>query len=277
MDFLVANKNCTLFKDKPIKLAKNAVYQILNFSPALIFYKNNPPALLNLDEANADVISLAHAGNNYYLLTLRDKNVESFNQFSCQNSLINVSLNDRLIVSVDGQKIFEGEVEGISYLGYENFDKHIVIYFEGARNFVVIIKDKKLLWADYYDEINTGKELYLLKRLNDNINHGKVACIKAGKFKSFLVYLDNLEINLQPKFMPLIFLDLYLAGNYKYCNNLLSNELHQQNARALSSFLPEFDFYFPFNFCEMALIKNRALVAKVKFECADKITNIIIE
>lgn len=275
MDYLVVDKPCALFKDEMVNLMPNVPYEICGVEGAELFYNNKPAMLVNFSAPN--VIKLTHAGENYFLLNLKDENTFCFNHFMLGNVSVDITLTSTLVVCMDGAVVASVEVEGLTYLGYEQVQKHLVIYFEGKRKFCVIVKDKQLKWADYYDEINTGEEFYLLKRLKDQINHGRVAKIAGGQFSSYLVYLDNLELNLQPQFTPLIFLDLFKAGNYKYCNNLLCADLQQTDPKTLKDFLPAFTQFFPFDFNCFALINHRTPVALVTFELADKITNIIIE
>ncbi len=275
MDYLVVNKPCTLFKGETVNLMPNAPYEISGVDGAQLFYKDKPAVLINLFAPN--VAKFTHAGDSYFLLDILGYNTFCFNHFTFAGASVDVTLTDNLVVCMDGAVLVNMGVEGVSYLGYEQVQKHLVIYFEGARNFCVIIKDKKLLYADYYDEINTGDEFYILCRLNDQINHGRVAKIADSKFSSYLVYLDNLELNLQKDFMPLTFLDCFVAGNFKYCNSLLCADLQQKNPKSLKEFLPDFSRYFPLDFFTFALIKEHTPVGIVKFELEDKITNIIIE
>ena len=72
-------------------------------------------------------------------------------------------------------------------------------------------------------------------------------------------------------------MDCVVAGNFKYCANLVEKSLGFDEKTA-KQFFPEFDSYFPLNSTTMALIKKNALVGICEFEIVDdKIVNIIVD
>ena len=80
--------------------------------------------------------------------------------------------------------------------------------------------------------------------------------------ENYLVYLDNYDLNLKEKFLPFVFLDCVLAGNFKYCNNLLCEDVKQEKDEDIKEFFPQFDWFYPLEDKTFALIKKNKTAEK---------------
>ena len=168
-------------------------------------------------------------------------------------------------------------MEDISYSHFEHDGEFLLIYFEGKRNFIVVIYKNQLKCASFYDECNINKsEKLFLCKLKDCLNHGRVFKIANNYFEEYLVYLDEFELNLKHRFVVAVFLDCLLAKNFKYCNNLLCEDIKQKESKNIELFFPSFDYYFEADENVYILIKKNALAGIYKFEINNlTITNII--
>ena len=166
-------------------------------------------------------------------------------------------------------------MENLKYSHYEIDGEFCFVYFVGKRNFVAILKGDELCFADYYDECNINEnEKYFMRKLHDSLNHGRVCEIKEGKQSTYLVYLDNDEMNLKSEFLPCVFLDCVQAGNIKYLKNLLCEDLCK--VESVENFFPEFDMCFQVKEDIVILTKKNTLAGVFKFEIDNcKIVNII--
>ena len=234
--------------------------------------------VLDYTESNSECITLKHKGDNYFIIKPFRINSVGFFSVNYLNKSVDITLCDKLVVCINGVKLIEKEVEGLSYQGFKIVKGHLVLNFEGIRTFVVIIKEEEVLCAEYYHEANEeGEDIYFLKRLNDSINHGRVFCIKSGKFDSYLVYLDNESMSLKEELLPLVFLDVIIAKNYGYACNLLDNELKPKNKEDLAEFFLEFDNFLPLPCKDFCLLKNGKPVGVAEFKTKnDKICSIVL-
>ena len=134
-----------------------------------------------------------------------------------------------------------------------------------------------MCFADYYDECNEGEnEKIFMCKIGDILNHGLVFSLKGKETENYLVYLDNEELNLKNEFLPFVFLDCLKVGNYKYCNNLLCEEMKIENEKEIKDFFPQFDFYYPINNKQFILINKNTLTGIYDFEIENnKIVNIM--
>jgi hypothetical protein len=70
--------------------------------------------------------------------------------------------------------------------------------------------------------------------------------------------------------------DCLLAGNYKYCNHLLSENLKQDKAENIKEFFCKFDFAFLLEENTFAMMKKNTLAGIYKFEVDNlEISNIV--
>jgi hypothetical protein len=167
-------------------------------------------------------------------------------------------------------------VENLIYSHFEIKNDMCFIYFSGKRSFVTVIKEDEICFSNYYDECNISEdEMLFMCKLNDTLNHGLVFKIKGKETEKYLVYLDNEELNLKSEFLPFVFLDCLMAENYKYCKNLLCEEMQIDNEKKTKNFFNSFDFYYPINNHKFILINKNTLAGIYDFEIENnKISNI---
>ena len=187
-----------------------------------------------------------------------------------------VSLFEKLFISIDGVLICEEIVDNLIYSHFEIERDMCLIFFKGERNYLVVIKDDEVKFSNYYDECNISeKEKLFMCKLGDILNHGLVLSVKENDAETYLVYLDDEEMNLKQEFLPFVFLDCVKAGNYKYCNNLLCDEMKVENENEIKDFFSKFDFYYPLSKNSFALINKNTLAGIYAFEIENnKIVNI---
>ncbi len=197
-------------------------------------------------------------------------------RFKFKNYEIEVQISNKFFVSINSELKCEKNVENLTYSHYEILGELCLIYFNGQRNFLVVIKDLDVVFASYYDECNEHEsEKYFMVRQNDSLNHGRVCHIKDKEFSTYLVYLDEEELNLKSDFVPFVFLDCILAENFKYCNQLLKEEVRVEIAEMIKSFFPEFDYFYPIKEKTFVLINKNTLAGIFEFSVIDnQISNI---
>ena len=189
---------------------------------------------------------------------------------------IELSMSDKIVLSCCGDVIFEREVEQLNYSHFEVINGFCLIYFSGKRDFVIVLKDKEIIFSDYYDEYNVNEnERLFMVRLFDSLNHGKVLRIDGKDFETYLVYLDDNDLELKRDFVSHVFLDCVKAGNLKYANNLLCDNLKMEQVNLIQKFFPDFDYFYPIGQNEFVLTNKKALAGIFEFELInDKISNI---
>lgn len=302
MNYLVSGVDCEINSmqiesagelGKNPKIVANKIFLKANV-PYLTFENDNQimtcyangkkPIYINFYEAfngfvtSENVVFAKFKADNYLFLKFENEIECDFRTFKFLNKQITISLHNCLIVCVDEKQVVHKIVENIKFSHYEIDGQICYIFFEGKKNFLVCLKNDELVWADFYDEYNCEKdERQVLKHLSDGLNHGRVLSIKQNECEKYLVYLDDYEMNLKPEFLALIFLDCLLAGNYKYCLNLVDKSVGFDKEN-IKEFFPDFDEFFAFNSTSFALLKKNALVGICEFEIVDdKIVNIILD
>lgn len=281
MRYLIPRFDCVLNGEKKLSLYKNVQYSCENVDNEnfIIFGKNGESAVgFNfVDISSHFVEKVKYKNDEYYFLFYKPNSNEGMYQFKYQAKQICVALFGCLNISIDGENVFNEQVEGLSYSHFEIKNQHCFIYFFGKRNYVVVISGSEVKIATYYDEINVlDNEFYFMCKIKDSLNHGKVFHIKDKTFEEYLVYLDDNDLNLKNEFVGCVFMDCVLAGNFSYANNLLANEIKQKNETNIQTFFEKFDFYFPINQYEFILLKKNTLAGIYSFEIENcKITNII--
>lgn len=233
--------------------------------------------VLNLNENNKNIVKIKIKSDTFIFLNAKKQFKLDFQQFKSGNKQVNIILENSIVIRVNNELAFEKELETeINFSHIEEFLDFKIVYFVGIRNFIVIIQNGEIKFADYYDEINIDNdEKFFMARQNDLLNHGKVASIKNGKFETYLVYLDDFELKMKNEFVFLVFLDCFLCGNIKYCNELLSEDIKQSDCKNIKNFFEEFDNYIPFKNLAF-LFKKNTLTGVCKFEVSNnKIENII--
>lgn len=277
MRYLISMFDCVLDENE---LTKNCCYTVENISNKnLVVYNqnNNLPILISFKNC-FNLSKICYKQNEYYFLFDKNSNNNGIFMFKYQNKQLTVCVFDSLSISLDGEIILNKEVSGVTYSHFEIKNQFCFIYFCGKRNFVVVLNGGKVEFCSFYDEVNISEnEFYFMCKLYDCLNHGKVFHIKDKIVDNYLVYLDDLDLNLRTEFVGCVFLDCLLAGNLKYANNLLSAELKQKQENNILKFLPEFDFYYPISKTEFILVKKNTLAGILIFELNNlEISNITL-
>ena len=90
----------------------------------------------------------------YYFLFKENQNDVFSTRFKFKSNEVYVSLSSYLFITINGVLICEENVDNLKFSHFE-IDKDLcVVYFEGIRNYIVILKDDKMKIATYYDEVN---------------------------------------------------------------------------------------------------------------------------
>lgn len=278
MNYLISSFDCFLRCETIFPIQKNVKYKLLSngdecgiiFATARCF-----PFVFDLKKHSENVLKLNIEGNNYFFIfpILYASNFTTKFRFKAKDVFVNLS--EKLIISIEGLCLCEKNVENLNFSHYEIEGEFCYIYFTGKRNFLVLIKNEELCFADYFDECNLkDKEKFFMCKQHDCLNHGKVCEIKQDKIENYLVYLDNEEMQLKKEFVPSVFMDCVKVGNLKYAKNLLCEELKRANN--VENFFPDFDMFFQIEERVVALIKKNTLSGVFKFEIENcKISNII--
>lgn len=279
MNYLISRFDGFIVEDKIQEIYRNVQYLVKNVdNPFLLCNKNGEEfRLIELKSEDKNILAIKHKSNTYYILSPTKRNNCSCVSFEFENKHISISISSSLQVVVDGKIEFYEDVEGIAYSSFEIVSKFCVVYFVGARNYMLILEKDKVVVASYYDECNIkDKERFFMYRLNDSLNHGRVFHINEQKVENYLVYLDDYDLNLNSRFVAHVFLDCVKAGNFKYCNNLLCEDLKQKKEENIKEFFLEFDAFCELEENEFALIKKNTLAGIYKFEIDNALIQNII-
>ncbi len=282
MIYLVSKFHCTLVSSKNIDIIPNVKYQInSDIQPCLVVgYDNEIPFIFELNSRdNANISRFKVDKDTLIILNAKKYLTPYIDRIQFGKKEYIITLTHELKISCDGKVLLNSEVNDIEYSHYETVGEYLIIYFKGKRKYVAVIKDKELVFSNYYDEINIdGEDRFFMCRLYDSLNHGRVYSITQSKFESYLIYLDNDELNLKEELATIIFLDCIICGNLKYANMLLHESIRQDDASKISQFFPEFDTFYTLEKDKIVLIKKDTLVGICKFELNHgKITNIIVQ
>ncbi len=297
MYYLISNCDCKIFPlckeevvfgqtgNERFSLCANVPYSLTNLSSNWFLCSGGEQEIyINFYEqfcgfaTKNNTTMVEHDGDKYLFLNFQFSSTQDFRQFEFLNKSVFVFLANYLTINYDQQQIVHKNVENLKFSHYEIDGEFCYIFFEGPRNYLVVINKGKAIWADFYDEYNSSDgERQILKHLCDGLNHGRVLSVKNNETNKYLVYLDDYEMGLKPQFLALEFMDCVLAENFKYCENLVDKSLNL-NKENIKEFFPEFDNYFVFNSTTFALFKKNALVGICDFEIVeDKIVNIILD
>lgn len=280
MNYVISTYKCRLVSEQTFTILPNVPYLIENATILTILgFNGELPVVLDLQQtANQGQINVSYInykGNNYFYIDKACFSESKTIKINFKNKDYLITISSKLFVYVDGEVILDKKVENITYSHYQEFKNHLVVFFEDKAKFALIIKDGNVKCADFYDEINIDdNELYLMKRLHDSLNHGKVYCVNNEGYSDYLIYLDDNELNLKPELTAPVFLDLLKAGNFSYCNHLLAENLRPKESKDIAKFFPEFDMFLEVEDNVFCLIKNNTQAGIVKFEIDNLITNI---
>lgn len=270
MNYLVPMFDGVVLSKTNENIFSNVKYKILsnlNQTHIVMHKGNGNLCAFNLEEENENVLKVKHGLDVFYFLFSNDIKNVGCSLVKHKNKDLLITVSNMLTIVYDGVLICEKIVDKINFSHSEILGDLCFLYFNGNRNYLCVIKDGLVEFCDYYDECNiSANEKYFMTKLCDCLNHGRVLEIKENNLSQYLVYLDEYELNLKEEFVPFVFLDCVLAGNFKYCNNLLDGNLKLNNANEMKSFFPDFDFYYPIREKVFALFKKNTLAGIFEFE-----------
>ena len=280
MNYLVSTFDCLLVGEDKTTIRANIKYKLTDVEQEtlVVFPKRcGVPFIFNLKTISKNVLKIKSGNDKYFFLFPNYYNEVFVSEFNYGANRVVVTISSKLFVTINGELICEKNVENLTFSHFEIIGELCLIYFEGERNYLVVLKQKTLCFAEYYDEYNeTTSEKYFMSKLNDSLNHGLVCHIKDKKFDSYLVYLDEDELQLKHTFVPFVFLDCVKAKNYIYSNSLLSEDLKLEDVKQISKFFPTFDWFYPINENKFILTNKNTLAGIYEFVINDnKISNII--
>lgn len=275
---ILAEERCILQPDVlyTIEQGSNDMTQIIDLESGQSRFID----LMRIDSSRLKegLMSFHYRGDDYIFLYPFSSRESVVSLAKCFNKDLLISLSRELVLSYAGNEIFRQEVRPLEYSTCEELGEYCILYFEGERKFAVILKSDVVLMTDYYDEINIdGKERFFMTRLSDEFAHGKVCCIKDGKFDSYLISLDEARMNADRRFVVQAFMDALKVGNYKMCNSILAPDIQQEEPSGIASFFPDFDDYYPIREDAVVLIKKNALAGIYEFEIRDSLISNITD
>ena len=279
MKYLSPLFDCYRFDGEFVELKENVKYKILESDHRLgLIFTNRNNYVLDLNKKSKNILEVKIKHDSFYFLLHKPENSVCLNNFKYNSAEISVCLSSQLTISYNLEVLCEIDVDGLNYSHHEFFGDFCLLFFEGERNFVVVLKGKDVCFCSHYDECNaTDKEIYFMCKKMDSLNHGEVFRVEQTSFERYLVYLDNEELCLKDEFIPMVFLDCVLAKNFKYCNALLDDKLKLENATQIENFFPSFTRFFPISSNEIILINKNTLAGIFEFTIKDsKINNIIL-
>lgn len=276
MKYLISKFKCVLYNQTSTLILPNVKYKLENFKneSCIVFSNNTLPFVFDFTP-NENVLVVKNGLDVFYFLFPTYLNNETI-KISYKNKDLFINLGKYINIMYEGENILNLQNLNLTYSHFEIIDDLCLLYFDGNRNYIIILKDVNILFYGYYDEYNFAQdEKYFMCKLYDSLNHGKVVHIKDKQFESYLVYLDDDELNLKDEFISCVFLDCVLAGNYKYCNELLSDNIKLEDPKNIKLFFEDYDYFYPINCNEFILIKKNTLAGIYIFEIENcKITNI---
>ncbi len=263
MMYLLSKFHCLVGDEEILPNVFYGFEKKLNAPSKVIGFNGEMPFLLNLGNScvhnNPDIVEKLDLNSNTFVFLNKYTPQETYVfSLKVKNKQYFLSVGNKLTISSDNGIICDLEInKNIQFSSFEEIGERVAFYFEGKRKYVVIVSGEKLEYANYYDEVNFGDGEYLfMTRLQDCVNHGKVAKISDGKFEQYLIYLDDYEMKMKSEFVHLVFMDCLLVGNFKYCNELLDLGIKQKNEAKLKDFFEEFDDYIPFDRLVFLFKKN---------------------
>jgi len=267
-----------------IYFEKNLFYQLEKFTSEnfMVFSEGYYPQCISLDynitqKSNSSLNIVKLERDVFLFLNFKKIVCPQFVQVKCGNLNICVSISNTLSINMDGESLIDEELDfNLKYSHYEQVLEYTLLYFTGEKNYIVVLKNKECIYNGFYDELNVDQQNRIfLNRKKDALNHGEIFKIENKSHEKYSVYLDDNPLNMKSEFTHLIFLDCLLVSNFKYCNQLLTDDLKQKNEKNIKNFFKEFNYYIPFkNF--VFTFKKNTLSGVYKFEIKNcKIENII--
>lgn len=270
MNYLISTFDGYFASNKIFEMHKGVKYQLSlkDAERAIVFSKlTSIPFVFDLNSSSEQVLKVKYDLDNFYFLFSDYKSDFFATSFSFKNKKVEISLSKTLFITLDGVLKCSENVENLNFSHHEIVGDICLIYFTGKRDYVAILKSDELCFASYYDECNVrDNEKYFMCKLKDSLNHGKVCHIKDKEVSSYLVYLDDEDLKLKDEFLPVVFMDCVRAENFKYCNNLLCENLKMKDEKEIKNFFPSFDFSYPISENKLILINKNTLAGIYAFE-----------
>ncbi|MBE5741126.1 MAG: hypothetical protein E7351_01150 [Clostridiales bacterium] len=279
MNYLISKFACSIYADEVYeKIYPYVKYEISGRLSHALVMGGGLPFSFDCD-VQKNVLKIEYKQDIYYFLFPYNVDSTRVVKISHSGKEILFSLSDKILLTISGDIVVDKYVDGVEYSHHEIQGKLCLIYFVGKRNFIIILEDDKLKYADYYDEYNeSGEEKYFMTRLYDALNHGRVLHIKDKKYDDYLVYLDDEDMCLRDEFVGCVFLDCVRAKNFKYAKELLHENIKLDKAEDIGLFFPEFCEMYPVSESEFFLINKNALAGICIFDIQNKlIHNITIQ
>ena len=257
MNYLISAFDCVGLGENK-KILKNVKYEFEFSTNGCDLICDNDSNLIPFCDGIKNLARVKYKSNNYYFLLPVSTGTEYVYCLSYNSKQIVIQLSNCLKISIDGKTLCDVMVSKIAFSHYEIENDVAFIYFSGDRNFVAVIKEGEICFSGYYDECNINEnEKYFLMKMNDCLNHGKVCHVKKKEVETYLVYLDDYDLNMKNEFVGCVFLDCVIAKNLKYANQILSKDIRMKKEGEINSFFPNFDNYF--------LIEDNVAVVKYDY------------
>lgn len=250
MNYLISK--FPLFSIENREIIKKCVAYSFEDKLVLLDDMSNKTLCVTSNFCSNNIVKQTLRGENYFFVFNYPQNDVCVVEIKVLTHSLYVALSNRIKISSGGKMLLDKFVCGIKYDFYEVVDSRCFIYFTGERRFCVCVENEQIKMADYFDEFRKFKNRrYFLKKQFDMLNHGRVWDFDA-KCEDYLVYLDDYSLNLQESHVLPTFLDCVMAGNFKYANSLLSEEIRLEKSDMIKNFFPTFDDYY--------LVDNDALL-----------------
>lgn len=285
MNYLIVKKDCVFLENKLILYsgAKYILEEIDNKEHLLISKDSGEVFCLNFYEViyknkkYSFVENLKVDKDNYIVVSLSKDYLTHNFQLEVFKKNLSVFITDKISINFNNEILNIEKENNVLFSCIEYFGKIAIVFFEGERNFAIVIKEDEILFSNYYDEINIGKEnCTLMSKHKDSLNHGTVVNIEKDQFESYLVYLDNYDLNLKSQFCICVFLDCILSGNFVYIKNLLNENLKNEQD-SLKEFLVDIKEFYPIEPTKSFVIKKDARLDILEFDIDNlQIQNIFI-
>lgn len=285
MIYFVSKFHALCMAEKTFEIIPNVLYEVGKIDvPNFVVcgFKNEIPYAVNFEDClegrSSDFVKIVkYKANIYLFLYPHFPDETDCVNIMFKNTEYSVFAGKKLTIKIGDKLLCEHNVENLKFLRFEEFKSFGIFYFQGERNFVVIVKEEKVFCATYYDEINiTQDELLLLCKANDLFSHGRVHCIKDEKYESYLVITKHKTEQVQNEFLAFAFMDCLVVENFKRCNEFFDESIKCEDCTKIKDFFPSFDEYFPLNNMVFVLMKNDTISGVVEFEISNsKIINIV--
>lgn len=286
MIYLFSNFHCVICGAERLEIlpqVKYCVNNLANTPQIVVGFNGETSFAINFYEVINNLVQTENIkcvqvdGNKYVFLFEKKFSSTQCVGFQFKNKKGLLTLGGDGCVGLDGEMLGYFSCQNVEYSHIEINGNFCYFFLKGRRNFVVIIENDKLAYANYYDELNENEnEKYFMRRLGDCLNHGEVVHIKDGAFEKYLIYLDEHDLTMKQELCAAVFLDCLISENFNYCNNLLFESLKQESAKTIKNFFPTFNNYYIIEEHTVCLFEKNALAGIYKFDIENNQINNII-